>query len=568
MKLQTSCSLHLVLSQPADISEAVASLIGFLGDQGVQDPAFLDEFRRAAAGAITDAIERGCAGQGDRFVEVTVTLNSLEVQLEIVNPSNLDDWGSDGALAGRSPGVAESSLAQMAAGTEENPRHGMRVSVLRKDLGRLTWGYEPGFQERLLNSMADEVCSSYEMINALIGLGELVASAGDMDSFLRQALQRLCELTRAEAVYVRMDRSGRLELAGHAGRRVPDLQESIGLDVPGIETSVFLTGEEATIIKKTTISRADPLSGCVEAAFVAPIFFKARRCGVLVLIPGGASPGFFAAAQLQVARVVGEYLGIVSELSELQRRREAEQRALRELEIAAEIQTALLPQNFRVNEHLDTFGTCKPALKAGGDYFDLISLSSGATFAVIADVMGKGVSAALLANILRTNIRARLDLAEEPGRLLTAINRIMAPDLAKLGMFITASCAWISPDGGEIKVASAGHPPALLGSAGRSRCCLQSPGLPIGVLEDTRYETRLSTFDVGELLFLYTDGIPEACAPDGEFFDVDGIKRDLAKSPPTSAQEIVERVLDSVDYFSHHSSPTDDRTLVAIIRNN
>ncbi|MGA9578209.1 MAG: PP2C family protein-serine/threonine phosphatase, partial [Terrimicrobiaceae bacterium] len=256
------------------------------------------------------------------------------------------------------------------------------------------------------------------------------------------------------------------------------------------------------------------------------------------------------------------------ELSELQRRRETEQRALRELEIAAEIQMALMPQNFRINEHLDTFGTCQPALKAGGDYFDLISLSTGATFAVIADVMGKGVSAALLANMLRTNIRAHLELAEDPGRLLTAINRIMAPDLAKLGMFITAACAWISPDGGEIKVASAGHPPALLGSAGRSRSCLRAPALPIGVLEDTRYETHLSTFDVGELLFLYTDGIPEACDPDGEFYDVDGIKRDLAKSPATSAQEIVQRVLDSVDYFSHHSSPTDDRTLVAIIRNN
>ncbi len=136
-------------------------------------------------------------------------------------------------------------------------------------------------------------------------------------------------------------------------------------------------------------------------------------------------------------------------MSELQQRRDSEQRALRELEIAAEIQTALLPQDFRLNEHLDTFGTCQPALKAGGDYFDLISLPNGAAFVVIADVMGKGVSAALLANMLRTNIRAQLDLAEDPGRLLTVVNRVMAPDLVKLDMFITAACAWISPDGGR-----------------------------------------------------------------------------------------------------------------------
>ena len=99
--------------------------------------------------------------------------------------------------------------------------------------------------------------------------------------------------------------------------------------------------------------------------------------------------------------MVGEYLGVVSKMSELQQRRDSEQRALRELEIAADIQMSVMPQNFRLNEHLDTFGTCQPALKAGGDYFDLISLSSGASFVVIADVIGKGVSAALLANMLR-----------------------------------------------------------------------------------------------------------------------------------------------------------------------
>jgi phosphoserine phosphatase RsbU/P len=148
------------------------------------------------------------------------------------------------------------------------------------------------------------------------------------------------------------------------------------------------------------------------------------------------------------------------------------------------------------------------------------------------------------------------------------VNRVMAPDLVKLGMFITAACTWISPDGGQIRAASAGHPPGLLGPVGSSRSCLQCQGLPIGVLDDTKYETRLSSFEVGEMLFLYTDGIPEACDADGEFYDVDGIKRDLAKSPATSARDVVHRVLDSVDYFSNHTLPTDDRTLLAIIRNN
>ena len=571
MKLQTSCSLHVIFSQPTDISEAVTRLIGFLVDQGVHDQKFLYEFQLAATEAINSAIEHGCARPGDRFVEIALTVNSVEVQLKIVDPLNLEGWSGKALLSedplangerGRSP------IEQTTTGREDIRRDGMHVLILRKSLGPLSWNYEPGSQEQLLNSMTEEVCASYEMINALIGLGELVASTGDMDSFLQRALDRLSELTKAETVYVRMLCSNGLLLGRQVGPLALNLQPCIELSSPGIETSVFATGEEATVIENAMLETSDPLCGQLQAAFVAPIFFKNQRRGVLVLARDDAASGFFTAAQLQLARMVGEYLGIVSKMSELQQRRDSEQRALRELEIAAEIQMSLMPQNFRLNEHLDTFGTCKPALKAGGDYFDLISLSSGATFVVIADVMGKGVSAALLANMLRTNIRARLDIAEDPGRLLTVVNRVMAPDLRKLDMFITAACAWISPDGGEIRVASAGHPPGLLGAAGSSCSFLQSHDLPIGVLDDTKYESRRSTFAVGEMLFLYTDGIPEACDADGEFYDVDGIKRDLDKSPATSARDVVQRVLDSVDYFSNHTLPTDDRTLVAVIRNN
>ena len=569
MKLQTSCSLHLIFSQPAHVSEAVTRLTGFLADQGVHDQKFLNEFQVAATKAINAAMEEGRAGKGDRFVEIALTINSVEVQLEIVEPLEPEELSAKVLLPEDSreeEGRERSSMGQTESG--DTRPDGMRVLILKKSLGAVSWNYEPGSQERLLNSMTEEVCASYEMINALISLGELVASTGDMDSFLHRALERLCELTRAETAYVRTSCSNGLLLAGQVGSLELNLEPSIEVSSPGIETSVFATGEEATVIEHAMLDTSDPLCGQLQAAFVAPIFFKNERRGVLVLGRSNAADGFFTAAQLQLARVVGEYLGVVSKMSELQQRRDVEQRAMRELEIAAEIQMSLMPQNFRLNEHLDTFGTCQPALKAGGDYFDLISLSSGATFVVIADVMGKGVSAALLANMLRTNIRAQLDLAEDPGRLLTVVNRVMAPDLVKLDMFITAACAWISPDGEQIRVASAGHPPGLLGAVGSSRSCLESQGLPIGVLNDTKYETRLSTFAVGEMLFLYTDGIPEACDAAGEFYDVDGIKRDLDKSPATSARDAVQRVLDSVDYFSNHTLPTDDRTLVAVIRNN
>ena len=98
-----------------------------------------------------------------------------------------------------------------------------------------------------------------------------------MDSFLQQALERLRELTRAEAVYVRMRSSNGLLLAGQARALLLNLQPSIALNSPGIETSVFATGEEATVIESATLETSDPLYGQLQAAFVAPILFKNQR---------------------------------------------------------------------------------------------------------------------------------------------------------------------------------------------------------------------------------------------------------------------------------------------------
>jgi hypothetical protein len=87
MKLQTSCSFHLLFSQPNEVAQAVACLMGFLGDQGVRDEKFREEFQTAATEAIKDGLKRCHAGLPDRFVEIKLRINSIEVQLEIVSPS-------------------------------------------------------------------------------------------------------------------------------------------------------------------------------------------------------------------------------------------------------------------------------------------------------------------------------------------------------------------------------------------------------------------------------------------------------------------------------------------------
>lgn len=567
MNLEVSCSMKIGDPQLADVARLSGQLLGFLRDHGVGDSKFLFELDLAVTEGLNNAIEHGCPGTPEPLVTLDASLDGEGITVAIGDPSAFSGWEGEASLPDNplaEGGRGRFLIEQLMDSCSHEIRNGTHFLILRKSFGLQKWRYEPGSQESVLSAMTEEVGASYEMINALIGLGELLAGAGEVDKFLKLALDRVRELTGAGAAYVRMQRNAGLELEGSVGTLLGKLPEVLPAGLDCIECKVFQTGEEITVTN--TLTGADPLAGILHSAFIAPILYKSERRGVLVLAQSQVDMPFFTAAQLQVARVVGEYLGIVAAINELQQRRESEQRALRELEIAAEIQMSLMPQEFRFSEHLDVFGMCRPALEAGGDYFDFIPLPDGALLIVCADVMGKGVSAALVANMLRTNIRALSNMAGDPGALLTMVNANMATDLRRLEMFITVACAWISPDASEIREASAGHPTGILCHAGATTSVLKSQGLPIGVIHQAVYETHHAGFSVGDVLVLFTDGITEASDKAGEFYESTGLLKEIVSEPVCGSDSFVRRVLDAVDRFSGHAPPGDDRTLLAAIR--
>jgi serine phosphatase RsbU (regulator of sigma subunit) len=262
-----------------------------------------------------------------------------------------------------------------------------------------------------------------------------------------------------------------------------------------------------------------------------------------VLVMGRTRPTpFFDAGQLKIARMVADYLGIVVALGELQKRRASEQLALRDLEIAAQIQLSLMPQEFSVAPGLDLYGTCRPALKSGGDYFDILILPDQSLLCVMADVMGKGLSAALLATMLRTNLHAIVASGiTDPGEIIAGINRLMSRDLIKLEMFLTMVCVWISADRSEIRHASAGHLSLLLQKQSGEIVEIEGSGMPVGIFRESSYKAESHPFALGDRLLFYTDGITEATG-DGD------------------------ALLDEVARFSGKRPPSDDRTIILVSR--
>lgn len=440
-------------------------------------------------------------------------------------------------------------------------RHTLR---LRKRLGVAPLASTSTVElEQTLGAMTEDLSACYETLAALFRLAEALATMADLPAFAAAAL-KLRPLIEADTMHVRfVEPPGQLVLLGAwaEGCEFPCALDSRG---PCVEAEVFRSGLERTTDGDTAFAADDPLR-LLGAAFVCPVYFQSRQLGVCVL--GRRSSGArFTAAQLSLARSIAEFLGIAHTNAELQSQRAAQLRTQRELEIAAQIQQSLLPTEFPLRRDWSVHGRCANALEAGGDFFDVVEVSGGVVL-VIADVMGKGISAALIAVVLRTAVRAHIALAQTPGALLSRVSVQIAADLARLGIFITAQAVFLEADSPRISYASAGHCAMIaLASGGAASRVMEEGGLPLGVSQAENYTTHEEFLEPSERLILLTDGFLEAPDELGQELGVEGFvaaARDLhARDPKEACAELLRFV------YRRDAGrlQTDDRTVVVAQR--
>ena len=569
MKCELSCCLDVLDPILEDVPRALGQLVGFLRDHGVADEIFLNQFELAAAEAINNAAEHGCADVEDKFFRARLYLKPDHIELRVADPSKFKGISGEPGLpadpfeeGGRGYFIMK-SLTDELFHEEEG---GCHVLVLRKKFTTSGWQYRPGQSDQIVTDIADELVSSYELINTMVSLGEWLAMAPDMDAFVDGALEKLCGVTGAEVAYVRIEEKGELKLFRERGASLMPVEQSFAASGKQVEATVFRTGKEITLPEGSVLHAKDPLSSTLLSSFVTPVVFKDQIRGVLVMGRTHAAP-YFVAGKLKVARMVAEYLGIIVALGELQKQRAAEQLALRDLEIAAQIQLSLMPQTFSPISGLDIYGTCRPALQSGGDYFDILILPDQSVLCVIADVMGKGLPAALLATMLRTNLHAVVaSNVMHPEEIITKINQLMCKDLIKLEMFITIVCVWISADRQQVRTTSAGHLSLMLQRSNGSIVEIEGKGIPVGIFPDITYPSETTAFLPGDRLLLYTDGIIEAVGEDESMFEIERVRKSLDTSRLLSARKTVDKLLQEAAAFSGSRPPSDDRTIILVTR--
>ena len=247
-------------------------------------------------------------------------------------------------------------------------------------------------------------------------------------------------------------------------------------------------------------------------------------------------------------------------------RREAEHRSrmrAKELDVARSIQQHLLPSAPPALERLDVFGRNLPADEIGGDYFDWLVLDDDKLAVVLGDISGHGIPAALLMAHLRASFHAAAEAGRSPEDIVTTMNRSLAR-ATTLGRFATFFLAVISVREGRIRYCNAGHNPPLLVRGGTLHE-LPATGIPLAIMEDGEYTGGEEPFNAGDVLVIYSDGIPEARVAK-QFYGEERLHEralNLAQSGLT-AGEFVDQILADLRAAAGEGMRADDVTLVVV----
>ena len=243
-----------------------------------------------------------------------------------------------------------------------------------------------------------------------------------------------------------------------------------------------------------------------------------------------------------------------------------------ELNIACNIQMSMLPKHFPPFEdypNLNAYGIIMPAREVGGDLFDF-QIHDNRMFFCIGDVSGKGVPAALVMAVIRSLFRSSIINMDSPAQIVQQMNDSLIGQGNDLNMFATFFIGILDLSSGELRYCNAGHnaPVRVQNEALRVKSAEMLPciaNIPLGVLEGYEYLEQTFQMEVGDTLFLYTDGLTEAENEKNELFGDQRMLQAIQKwKPQMTASESISDIQKTVSAFVGNASQNDDLTMLTI----
>lgn len=244
------------------------------------------------------------------------------------------------------------------------------------------------------------------------------------------------------------------------------------------------------------------------------------------------------------------------------------QRIETELNMATEIQTKILPRIFPAFpdiEGVDLYSIMHPAKEVGGDFYDFFRLDEDHICMVIADVSGKGVPAALYMMIAKSLIKGAVKQGLSPAETMTYLNQQFCDSVSDIDMFVTVWIGILDLKTNILTASNAGHEyPALKRAHGNFEIYKDNHSFVVGGLEGMRYKEYQIELHSGDTLFVYTDGVAEACDEEHTLFGTEGMIEALNHNPDADCKTLINHLLQEVQFFIGTADQFDDITMLAL----
>lgn len=310
----------------------------------------------------------------------------------------------------------------------------------------------------------------------------------------------------------------------------------------------------------------DPLPGARHVLAV-PVEVEGERRGLLIVADKESRSGVgpFPDEDRRALALFANQAALALEQARLHEEALEKERLEREMELAAQIQRGILPRALPVVEGYELLGWTRPARHVGGDYWDVLTLPDGRKALLVADVSGKGVSAALLVSTLHSALHLLLGRGEPADTLLRAVNAHLL-EFSASNKFATLLLAVLDAGSGRLSYVNAGHNPALLLHRDGGTTTLDAGAVPLGLLPVPAFPETSLELRPGDLLCLYSDGVTEAASRSGEEYGQDRLQALLRRHLATPLPELRAALDAEMREIGRGLPQGDDQTVLLLRR--
>ncbi|MDI6767836.1 MAG: PP2C family protein-serine/threonine phosphatase [Bacteroidota bacterium] len=320
-------------------------------------------------------------------------------------------------------------------------------------------------------------------------------------------------------------------------------------------SNIFLSDERFLGVK---------IEGDIQSLLCVPLLAKNKLIGILAVFNKKGNENYFSDEDTRLLSIIATQSGQVLENARLYEHEQKRMAMEKELIAAREVQMNLLPKQLPNVPNFEFAPNTIPAKEIGGDFYDIIKVNNISYEIIVADVAGKGLSAALLATLGKGVLCAQV---MQHGSLQTQLkqsNTILRGSIPHKS-FITLLLATISPESRTVTIANAGHCYPLLYHNDRKIVeTLTIKGMALNISDDLKCEERTITMQPNDCLVLYSDGVDDAQSITREFFGTERMVNVIQSCGQCSADAILQKIIDEIKLFTKGVSQFDDITLFVI----